>query len=201
MQFLIPLFCSLYEISLKSAADQSSVCPRMKACVLVINRHWMLYSPSSDGTSVHMYVVDISMFACKQASVMTGSAVQTRLKWAHCRLISIPICLLTSGRTWKLTWCISLLLYGPVRSALNPASQNQTTRMYGSSIQHINTWAFSLECGASTFLLTRNRDQSSGPNPLPRQSSPHWPALLPPEDHHHVSAATPGQSVCPEQGT
>lgn len=114
----------------------------MSACVWCMLRIW------------------VCVFACKQASVMTGSAVQARLKWAHCRLISIPICLLTSGKPWKLSWCISLVLDGPVCSALTQPVKTQLTH-----VTQIRTDSVEYNSDLASFLNLALRRLCRASNP------------------------------------
>lgn len=92
MPFFIPLFSSLDEINLKPGANQSSVYRRVKDCVFSGNSgYWkrmnernIPLSPSGNcvfvSTCTWVSLCIASVFACFQASVMTGSALPGQIK-------------------------------------------------------------------------------------------------------------------------
>lgn len=103
---MIPVKSSIY--SLWKNSISVPYCPHPCVCTFICGRY-------------------TSMFACKQPSVMTGSAARARLKWAHWRLISIPICLLTSGTSRELTGPPRQgSTTGPCLLSSDPANQHPT---------------------------------------------------------------------------
>lgn len=117
-----------------------------------------------------------------------------RLKWALGWLISIPICLLTSGKPWKLTWYVTLVLDGPVCPVLTQSAKTQPAE-----VTDVN-WAIRVRDSALfRNLIPGAADSCFGcliciflcltlttPPPLPVSNSP-LTCSPSSQDHHLVS--------------
>lgn len=90
------------------------------------------------------YICYMRCVCMEERSVMTGSTAGARLKWAHCRLISIPICLLTSRSRWRLTWCILVVHVGPIcpifTQPATPCQILQISKSGGFDVQQIHAF-------------------------------------------------------------
>lgn len=132
-----------------------------------------------------------SIHVCLHVNRQSGSAVWAGLKWAHCRLISIPICLLTSSKSCKLTLLISLVLDGS-------AWPSPHTKASTPPAAEFRFWFFFFNClfsQAKTYcpflILLPWRNELSPINPPP-QSAPLLTA--------GQSVVAKAEAVCCDQG-